>query len=162
MLALLTDIVRRTRQHHAIEHATIHLLAARFPQRRFSGVSDPLGFTIYGEVDEYSLRRAVGDALLRLQAGEAMLAIHPNCGTSLATTGVLATLAAAAGLSARRGTTERLILAFTFVLPALVVSRPLGLRLQEYTTLADVNDRWLADIRSYSAGSIQSHRVIFE
>ncbi len=75
------------------------------------------------------------------------MAIHPNCGTNLATTGILATLAAAVGLSVRRNFIERLVIAFILVLPTLVIARPLGLWLQEYTTLADVSDRWLADIR---------------
>ncbi len=70
MIDQLTDLVQRTRQHHGIEHATIHILTARHPGKRFSGLSDPLGFTILGDVGEPDLRRAVGDALLRLQAGE--------------------------------------------------------------------------------------------
>ena len=64
MLDILTDAVERTRQHHAIEHATIHILSARHPGRSFTGYSDPLGFTVFGELDEYDLQTAVGDALL--------------------------------------------------------------------------------------------------
>src|SRR4051812_5842427 len=90
----ISMLLLRTRQHHAIEHATIHMLAERFPRQPFSGISDPLGFTLYGNVSEESARRAVGDALLRLQAGQSELAIHPNCGTNLATTGLLVTLIA--------------------------------------------------------------------
>ena len=100
----LAAAIRRTRQHHAIEHATIHLLTARFPGQRFSGLSDAFGFTIYADVDEMDLRRAVDDAILRMRAGEAGLAIHPNCGTNLATSALLATGAALIG-SRRRATT---------------------------------------------------------
>ena len=57
MIALLQDIARCTRQHHAIEHATIHMLSARFPRQSFSGFSDPRGFTVYADVDEPDLRR---------------------------------------------------------------------------------------------------------
>lgn len=163
MLSLLTDVVRRTRQHHAIEHATIHMLSARFPHRRFSGYSDPIGFTILGDVDEAELRRAVGDALLRLQAGEAKLAIHPNCGTNLATTGVLATAAVlTASTVARRGMLERFVLGLVLVLPALVAAQPLGYHFQGYTTLADVSDRWVADIHPLSAGQGRLFRVRFD
>jgi hypothetical protein len=162
MHARLTDLLRHTRQHHAIEHATIHLLAARYPERRFSGYSDPLGFTIYGEVDEFDLRRTVGDALLRLQAGETHLAIHPNCGTNLAATAVLATLVTMLTGAGRRSFIERFSTSLIFVVPALVLSRPLGYHLQRYTTLTDVADRWVADIRPVQIGTMQALRVLFE
>jgi hypothetical protein len=162
MLTLLHDLVRRTRQHHAIEHATLHMLAARLPRQHFSALSDPLGFTIYGEVAEADLRRAVGDALLRLQAGEAMLAIHPNCGTNLAVTGALVTLIALLTGSGRRNLVERFTTTLIFVLPTLVWSRPLGYHLQTYTTLADVGDRWVAEIRPVSVGAMKAYRVLFE
>jgi hypothetical protein len=162
MIAILADLVRRTRQHHAIEHATLHMLAGRFPQQRFSGLSDPLGFTIYGEVDEYDLRRGVGDALLRLQAGESALAIHPNCGTNLATAGVLATLVAMLMRGGKRSVADRFTLTFLFMLPALVFARPLGYRLQSYTTLADVADRWVADVQPVTVGRVKAQRVLFE
>ena len=161
MLTLLNDLVRRTRQHHAIEHATIHLLTERLPRQHFSGYSDPLGFTIYGEVADEVLRRAVGDALLRLQAGEKALAIHPNCGTNLAVTGVMVTLAALAGSSGKRGLIERFTTALLLVLPALLLARPLGYRLQAYTTLPEVADRWIAEIRPVQVSSMNAHRVLF-
>lgn len=154
------DIVRRTRQHHAIEHATIHLLSARFPRQRFSGLSDPAGFTIYGDVDEAALRQAVGDALMRLQAGEARLAIHPNCGTNLAVSGLLTTGAALVALGSTRRLIDRIPLTFILVLPALVAAGPMGLRLQEYTTLADVHDRWVADI--FPLSGMRAYRVLFD
>jgi hypothetical protein len=162
MVAWLTELVRRTRQHHAIEHATIHILSERYPQRHFSGYSDPFGFTLYGEVDEHGLRRAIGDALLRLQAGESSLAIHPNCGTNLATSGALVTLVALITGSGRRGFWDRFATSLLFVIPALIVARPLGYRLQRYTTLADVADRWLAEIQPLKTGQRSTFRVLFE
>jgi len=162
MLTLLNDLVRRTRQHHAIEHATLHMLAARFPQRSFTALSDPLGFTVAGEMNEYELRRAVGDAMLRLQAGEAHLAIHPNCGTNLAVTGVAVTFMALLGGSGRRSFFERFSTALLFVLPALVYSRPLGYKLQAYTTLPAVADRWVADVYPVQVGAFTLHRVLFD
>lgn len=167
LISLLNDLVRRTRQHHAIEHATLHMLAARYPHQNFAGYSDPLGFTIYGNVDEAALRRAVGDALLRLQAGEVGLAIHPNCGTNLATGTVLTTLAALIGLAGRRRLLDRLTSGMLLVLMAQVAAKPLGLRLQSYTTLADVDDRWVAEIRPLQVGPspakrLRAHRVVFE
>lgn len=162
MLQLLSGLIRRVRQHHAIEHATLHVLGARFPDRRFAGLSDPVGFTIYGDIDEYSVRRAVGDALLRLQAGEHGLAIHPNCGSMLATTGVLTTLVALAAGGGKRPWWERFNSALLFVLLVLTVSKPIGLRLQAYTVQAEVNDRWLVSITPIDIAGINAHRVAFE
>jgi hypothetical protein len=163
MLILLQDLLRRTRQHHAIEHATLHMLAARHPQRSFAAYSDPLGFTLYGDIDEAGLRRAVGDALLRLQAGETQLALHPNCGTNLATSTFLATLAALAAMSgSRRNLVDRFAGGLALVLAALVVAKPLGLWLQGYTTNPEVADRWVAEIRQIRAGALQAYRVSFE
>ena len=163
MIALVSDLVRRTRQHHAIEHATLTLLAREHPGCRLIAVSDPVGFTVFGEVTDVALRRAVGEALLRLQAGEQQLAIHPNCGTNLATAGVLATLAVMVGAAGRhRGIAERFTTALLLVLPVLVWSRPLGLHLQTYTTLAEVSDRWVAEVRPVAVGDRRIHRVIFD
>jgi hypothetical protein len=166
MMTVLSGLLRRIRQHHAIEHATLHVLAARYPYTSFSGYSDPLGFTIYAsdEIHEEQIRRAVGDALLRLQAGERELAIHPNCGTNLATSALFATLAAfVAGLGGRRrGALDRLATMLIFVTPALIAAKPLGFRLQGYTTLAEVSDRWVADVRPLHFGRLRAVRVLFD
>ena len=162
LLTILREGMRRVRQHHAIEHATLHLLAERFPHRTFAGYSDPLGFLIYGQVDDYALRRAVGDAMLRLQAGEAHLAIHANCGTMLASTAILTAMAALIGGAGKQKGLARLPSILMWILGALVVSRPLGLRLQRYTTQADIADRWLVEVRTLSSGRFPVHRVFFE
>jgi hypothetical protein len=162
MLTMLADILRRTRQHHAIEHATIHMLSARFPHQRFTGHSDPLGFTLYGDVQEEQVRRAVGDALLRLQAGEHQLAIHPNCGTNLATTSLLVSFAALIASLGKRSLLEKFMKMVILTLPALIMARPLGFRLQTYTTLPAVGDRWVTEIRPVTLGRVQAYRVLFE
>jgi len=163
MITQVKDIVRHTRQHHAIEHATLHLLAARHPGQRMAGYSDPGGFTLVGDLTPENVRRAVADAMLHLQAGESALAIHPNCGTNLATTCVLVTVAALAGSSGRqRSLLGRFAGALLLVLPALVASQPLGLRLQHYTTLASVGDRWIKRIHPIDVMGFTLHRVAFE
>ena len=40
--------------------------------------------------------------------------------------------------------------------------RPLGLRLQEYTTLADVSGRWIVGVRTLRLGPVTIHRVVLE
>ena len=161
MIDQLSDLVQRTRQHHGIEHATIHILSGRHPGQRFSGLSDPMGFTILGDVDESAMRRAVGDALLRLQAGEAHLAIHPNCGTNLSTTVGLVTLAALLGTGGKRSTADKLSATLVLVTGALIYAPRLGMRLQQYTTSAAVADRWVESIRPITVGGKAAFRVNF-
>lgn len=163
MITTLHSIIRRTRQHHAIEHATLTILAARFSGQRMVGYSDPAGFTLLAGIPEEAVRRAVTDAMLRLQAGEAHLAIHPNCGTNLLTTGVLVTVAALiGGAGKRQDILSRFTRALVLVLPALAVSAGLGLRLQQYTTSAQIGDRWMKDVRSLNVAGLKGFRVLFE
>ncbi len=162
MLSSLDSLLRRTRQHHALEHATIHLLAASNPYVSLAGLSDPLGFTLYGKVATQDVWQAVRQALLRLQAGEAALALHPNCGTNLATSVVLATAAALVGSAGReRRLLDRITYTGLLVMAALFVAGSLGMRLQRYTPLADVGDRWLANVQQLSSGCGQTHRITF-
>ncbi|HRW08372.1 MAG TPA: DUF6391 domain-containing protein [Caldilineaceae bacterium] len=161
MIDDLLYLIRRTRQHHAIEHATLHVMSKRPDSGHLSGLSDPFGFTIFGETDLEKVRRGVGDALLRLQAGEEQLAIHPNCGTNLVTTGLLVTLAALAA-GTKHNPLERLVTTLLWVLPMIVAGKVLGMRLQQFTTLAQVADRWVIDIYPVRVGSLRAYRVIFE
>ena len=161
MVDELFYLAHRTRQHHALEHATLQLLSQRVRDRYLSGYSDPFGFTVFGEVDEENLRRAVGDALVRLQAGEKKLAIHPNCGTNLVTTAVLVTITALT-VGRNRNLFERFAMLLLWILPMLVVGKALGMYLQRFTTDANVHDRWVAEIFPVQLGMIQVHRVVFE
>jgi len=162
MLSTLSTVLRRTRQHHALEHATIHLLAATNPYVSVAGWSDPLGFTLFGHVTTENVWRAAREALRRLQAGESALAIHPNCGTNLATSVVLTTVAALLGnAGSQRRLLGRIASVGLLVMAALFLAGPVGMRLQQYTTLADVGDRWLLDVQQLSSGRGQAHRITF-
>ena len=159
---MFVDLIKQTRQHHALEHATIHRLAAHTPHIRVAGYSDPLGFTLLGRLNIEEVRRAVEEALTRLQAGEAHWAIHPNCGTNLVTSGLLVTLAALLGNSLRQHWLDRFTTALLLVIPALIWSRPLGNHLQAYTTLARVDDRQVAAIHPVVLGNIHGFRVVLK
>ena len=161
MIATFTELLQRTRQHHAIEHATLHMLTARHPGKRLTGYSDPLGFTILGDLDEQSIRRGVGDALLRLQAGEHSLALHPNCGTNLVTSAVLVALVATI-TGNKRQALERFVTTLIAVLPVVLFAKTIGFYLQGYTTSTEVADRWVAEIRPVLIGGMRAHRVLFE
>lgn len=129
---------RRIRQNHALEHATITILSGYNPELRVSARSSSRGFIVFGDVDLGQLRRAADEALRRLQAGEAELAIHPNCGTNLAVGISLATLGTLLGLASTRTRTRVASTAFSSV-AGVMAMRPLGELVQKHvTTLPDL------------------------
>src|SRR6266481_7928928 len=97
---------RRIRQNHALEHATITILSGMVPDLRVSARSSSSGFIILGDVDLGLLRRALDEALRRLQAGEAELAIHPNCGTNIFVSVFLIALGTLFGLTSNQPRTR--------------------------------------------------------
>ena len=129
---------RRIRQNHALEHATITVLSGMVPDLRVSARSSSSGFIIFGDVDLGQLRRALDEALSRLQAGEAELAIHPNCGTNLAVGVSLVTIGTMLGMASNHPRT-RVAAAAASSITGLVAARPLGEFVQKYvTTLPDL------------------------
>ena len=134
-------LINRIRRNHGLEHATVHILTQRRTNLSLVGRSDWNGFTLYGTLDTADVRQAAQEALSRLRQGEADLAVHPRCGTVLATTGFLTGLAAfvAIGLdgSTLRGrfrwaAIPAAILGATL---AALFAQPLGLVLQERFTV---------------------------
>jgi hypothetical protein len=155
----------RLRQHHGIEHATVTVLSQRLPDTQLVARSDFGGFVVYGDVDADSLRAAAEDALARLQHGERRLAIHPNCGTNLATAGVLTGVAAlVAGSGQRRSFWwERLPSAILAATLALFIAAPLGRWLQEnITTSSDADGLRIASVEPATGSPTPAHRVVIE
>jgi len=129
---------RRIRQNHALEHATITVLSGMVPDLSISARSSSNGFIIFGNVDLGLLRRALDEALRRLQAGEASLAIHPNCGTNLAVGVSLMTVGTMLGMASNH-TRTRVATAAVASLAGLMGARPLGEFVQKhFTTLPDL------------------------
>jgi hypothetical protein len=129
--------ITSTRRNHALEHAAVHILSARFPRQGMGGHSNPTGFFIFGDLPTEDVRSAVSEALDRLQHGESDLAIHPGCGTNYAVSGALAALFAVIGLSGTRNTRERLErfpLLMALSVLAMIISPPLGMALQRRVT----------------------------
>jgi len=158
----LRALAQRVRQHHAIEHATVTLLSQRRPGIPIIAHSDADGFVLYGDTDAALLQATVSEALARLRSGETGLAIHPNCGTNLATAGILCGAAALlASHDARRSFWwERLPSAITAALLALFLAAPLGRWLQQnVTTSSDVSDRHRVAVERLDRGSATAFRV---
>jgi hypothetical protein len=160
----ILEIGHAVRQHHALEHATIHVLSRNLPYTRLMGRSTTSGFMIYGNVSTQAVASAASEALARLQQGEGYLAVHPRCGTNIAVTGLLAgTAAYGATLGRPRSKLDRLPLALMAATVASIVAQPLAHRVQErITTSAEVNGVYIASIRREERGSMVAHKVEIE
>ncbi len=162
---LTFPLVRRVRRNHALEHATIHLLARGRSRLRLAGRSDERGFFLYGDVSTGEVEQAVDEALRRLRAGEHEIAIHPNCGTNLVTTGVLAALAALLGAAGTERTwrdrLERFPTVVLMVIAALLFGPGLGASLQRHiTTLGDPGEMEVIEIRRSEVRTLVGNRQL--
>jgi hypothetical protein len=161
MNLLETPLIAAIRQNHALEHATIHVLTQRNPYLHLVGRTTPRGFLIYGKVDTELLAEAASEGLARLRNGENGLAVHPRCGTNIATAGVLAGLSAFAVTSVRsKPRLARLPQVLLATTAAIIVAQPLGLVLQEYLTTSPRVERVrIEKITRQVMGKITVHRV---
>lgn len=157
-------LVGETRRNHALEHATLHVLAANHPGMPLAGHSNPTGFFILGNVQAAEVHAAAIEALRRLRAGERQLAIHPGCGTNLATTTLLAGTCAWLVLRGARsgwGRMMRLPIAIALAVAGVAISQPLGPAIQQQiTTDAEMGSLQLVEVRPSLKGRIIAHRVI--
>jgi hypothetical protein len=156
--------VSRVRRNHGLEHATINVLIQRNPYLSLVGRSDWKGYVIIGEVETEEVDSAAREALVRLQAGESELAIHPRCGTMLATTGVLSGTAAfftvGIGRSRSRFRWSYLPEALLAATAAALIAQPLGLLLQQYvTTSGDADHLCIARVHKKRGGPVPVHRI---
>ena len=137
---------RRVRQNHALEHATVTILSGMIPDLSINARSFSEGFIIFRDLDLSQLRWAVDEALRRLQAGEAELAIHPNCGTNLAVGITLMTVGTMLGM-ASNNTRTRVATAAASSVAGWAAARPVGEFVQKhFTTLPDLKGVRVSEI----------------
>ncbi len=158
-------ILSRIRRNHGLEHATLHVLSKRHPGLKMGGYSDFNGFWLLCDLEEKAVREGVDEALGRLRNGEADLAVHPNCGTNFATAGSLAGLAGLLGMLGvgknRRDKLERLPMVAVFATVALILSQPLGLRIQKYlTTSGKPGDLEVIQVTQSQRGRMTTYRIL--
>ncbi|GAC1474091.1 MAG: hypothetical protein PVSMB7_28780 [Chloroflexota bacterium] len=142
MIANLGQFSRanRVRRNHALEHAVISVVTEHHPTVFLAGRSNSKGFYIFGEIAIPELQSAIDEALRRLKAGEASLAIHPRCGTNLAVAGILSGVAATLA-SQIKPAHNRFSYAVLASIGALMVAPRLGAETQRrVSTLADQAD----------------------
>ena len=159
-MPLHLPLILETRRNHALEHATLHILAHKY-KTAMAGHSNPTGFYLLGEFELEDIADAATEAMKRLKAGESGLAVHEGCGTNLAVTALLPAAFAWAPLRGAKSTRWRLLLiplALTFAVFGYFLSKPLGPWLQKYiTTEADLGNMQITQILFVRKGL---HRII--
>jgi len=152
--------ILETRRNHALEHATLHMLA-RSHKINMGGHSNPTGFFIFGELRTEDIRTALDEAFTRLRGGEGGLAIHPGCGTNLVATALLPGTLAWLPFQSTRSARVRLLLlplAIVFGVFGFLLSKPLGTWMQRnVTTEADLGNLQIVDVTLVRKGV---HRII--
>jgi hypothetical protein len=153
-------LILETRRNHALEHATLHILARKY-KTSMAGHSNPTGFFLLGDISTDDVIACANEAHTRLNAGESGLAVHEGCGTNLVASAVLPATFAWVPLRQARSTFWRLGLipfALMLALFGYALSRPLGPWLQRYiTTEADLGGMQIVDVRFIRKGV---HRII--
>jgi hypothetical protein len=123
------------------------------------------GFWLLGDVPTENVEMAVAEALQRMKAGEKNLAVHPNCGTNLATAGTMAGVAGATAMFGvgprKRDKLDRLALAATLATLTLIFAQPFGMFLQKHLTTSGVpGNLEVVEIIPTQRGKLKAHRIL--
>ena len=157
---MLGKMIGSIRRNHALEHATIAVLASKLGRDvRLVGRATRSGFYLYGDMPADRVEESAIEALQRLRRGEAHLAISSMCGTNLAVAGLLAGVSSllALGNRSRLERTPNVLLASML---AVLVAQPLGRLAQKHiTTDPDLSDTELVSVREGGRGPGRFHRV---
>lgn len=158
-------IIGRIRRNHALEHATLQVLANRKKYPLMAGYSDWRGFWVIGDIQTEDLLSAAEEALKRLNAGESSLAIHPHCGTNYAISGLLAGSAAWAAMAGAgmgwKKKLDRFPLVVTVVTLVLILAQPLGPMAQKKITTCPTPDTLkISSIQFQPFRNTTAHRVL--
>ena len=160
--------ISRVRRNHALEHATMNVLSERYRDLRLVGRASLWGFYVYGNVPTEGILAAAQEGLRRLKAGDRRVAIHPNCGSNLAISGILAGVGAflaLGGLSRDhpRNFWQRLFrlpFACTAAMLGIVLAQPVGPLFQAHvTTQADVGALRVVDVTREARAGIAVHHI---
>ncbi len=155
----------RMRRNHALEHATLQVMAQRNPALRAAGYSDPVGFWLIGTVPTAEIEEGVALALTRLHGGEQALAIHPHCGTNLVTNAMLAGTFAWLGMliagPSWKNRLEQWPLVIIFTMLGLMIGQPLGPVLQKnVTTSPAAENLQVIRVERRTRGEVTIHRIL--
>ena len=151
----------KTKRNHGLEHGTISLLLSQLSyEQPMAGYSIPTGFVVIGNVTTEQVSDCARQALSRMQAGEANLALSPFCGTNIVVGAALATAATLIGYRLGGRGARGVNRAFTNAALAMVASRPVGRSVQKkYTTSADVTNMSITNVIPYQIDKFIIHWV---
>ena len=157
---MLGSLIGSVRRNHALEHATIAVLANRLGRdARLVGRATRSGFYLYGDMQPEQVRDSAIEALQRLRRGESHLAVSPMCGTNLAVAGILAGVSSLLALGSR-SRIERVPNVLLASMLAVLAAQPLGRLVQKHvTTDPDLSDTELVSIREGGRGAGRYHKV---
>jgi len=159
------SIISRIRRNHALEHATMHVLASKHQGLVMMGVSGLHGFVLFADLPTQTICEAAMEGLERLQNGEAALAVHHNCGTNLAAPGLVAGMVAWVAMlgSGKKSKLKlhRLLLAALLAVLAFFLSKPLGPYLQQkVTTSAKPGSLEIFQVTTQKINGKSLHRIL--
>ncbi len=150
-LILASRLPLTIRRNHGLEHATLHVLSERIRPLRAAGHAELRGFRVVGDLSADVIRSAAEEAIRRMQAGETWWAVHPGCGTNVATSSVLTSAFAYLGtvLAGRKaGWQEKLSNAISLGTLGALIAHPLGPWLQaRVMTSADMRGARVRAVR---------------
>jgi hypothetical protein len=137
---VLNSLIEAIRRNHGLEHATVTVLLGKMssPKRMFGRATHD-GFYLYADVTEEEFEEAVHEALRRMKAGEANLAVSPLCGTNIVMAGVMTAIVSlfTVGQKTRWERFPNIITATTM---GVIAGQPIGRALQKHvTTSGDVD-----------------------
>ena len=157
---MLRRFIGSVRRNHALEHATIAVLANKLGHDvRLVGRATFNGFYLYGDLNEDQVRECTGEALQRLRHGEEYLAVSPMCGTNLAVAGVLAGMSSILALGGR-SRLERIPNVLLASMLAVLAAQPLGRLVQQhFTTDPDLSDTEVLGVHEGGRGPGRFHKV---
>lgn len=157
---MLGHMIGSVRRNHALEHATISVLANKAGHDvRLVGRATNSGFYLYGDLTEDRVRESTLEALERLRRGERHLAISSMCGTNLAVAGILAGISSLLALG-NRSRLERIPNVLLASMLAMLVAQPLGRLVQKHiTTDPDLSDTDVIGIREGGRSAGRFHKV---
>ena len=153
-------LVTALRTNHALEHATIALLAMRIGVGvKLLGRATPGGFYIYGDAPTQMVEEAANEGLTRLQQGEADLAVSPFCGTNVVVAGVLAAISSLLVLRRKDGL-RRLPRAIMMAMTSILLAQPLGGLVQKrLTTSGDLTGVTITKVTAKGKGTRTRHKI---
>ena len=154
----LLSILDRTRQNHAMEHATVAVLLEEGARGPLGGIATPRGFLIFGSLSTEAVTSSAYEGLRRLRGGESELAVSPYCGTNMVVGALLAALLSGIIMNRAKSRARGLPLAMAAIVGATLIKRPLGGAVQRhFTTLATVERSAITSVARTGLGGITVH-----